>query len=28
LLPLVYMPIRWPAVAKAEWAMNVPTQPW
>jgi hypothetical protein len=22
------MPIRLPAVAKAEWALDVPTQPW
>jgi hypothetical protein len=29
LKPLVYMPIRWPAVAKAEWALlAVPTQSW
>ena len=29
LQPLVYMPIRWPAVVKAEWEkMFFPTQPW
>jgi hypothetical protein len=25
LQPLVYMPIWWPAVAKAEWTLDVPT---